>query len=154
MKRIEATLLAGGLRVALVATRWHALVVERLIEGARSAFIQQGGDEGALTLHLVPGAFEIPLVAQALARSGRFDAVVCLGAVIRGETDHYRFVAQSATSGIAQAALASGVPVTLGLLTTDTLEQALARAGSKAGNKGSEAMLAAIETANLLKALD
>lgn len=153
MKRIDANLLAHDLTLALIATRWNHLIVDRLIEGAQTAFIQHGGKEDNLELYLVPGSFEIPLVAKRLAESGRFDAVVCLGAVIRGATDHYDFVAGNASSGLARVSLETGIPVTFGILTTDTIEQAIERAGTKAGNKGVEAVLAAIETVNLLKAI-
>ena len=151
MKRVEADLIATNLKVALVATRWNHFIVDRLVEGARTAFVQHGGDDDALEHYIAPGSFELPLVAQRLAARGVYDAVVCLGAVIRGATDHYEYVAGSASSSLARLNLDTGVPVTLGLLTTDTLEQAIERAGTKAGNKGAEAMLAAVETANLLR---
>jgi 6,7-dimethyl-8-ribityllumazine synthase len=153
VKRIDADLLAHDLKLALVATRWNHLIVDRLIEGAQTAFVQHGGKEDNLELYLAPGSFEIPLVAKRLAETGRFDAVVCLGAVIRGATDHYDFVAGNASSGLARVSLEAGIPVTFGILTTDTIEQAIERAGTKAGNKGVEAVLAAIETVNLLKAI-
>ena len=151
MQNIEATLIATGLKIAIVNTRWNHFIVDRLVEGARTAFVQHGGSDDDLTLVTAPGSFEVPLVAKKLADSGRYDAVVCLGAVIKGSTDHYDFVAGSATSGLARVALDSGVPVAFGILTTDTIEQAVERAGTKAGNKGAEAVLAVIETANLLK---
>ncbi len=153
MRRIEGSLLATDLKVALIATRWNHLVVDRLVEGARTAFAQHGGDEDNLTLCLVPGSFEVPLVAKRLAEGGEHHAVVCLGAVIRGATDHYDFVANAASSGLARVGLETGVPVAFGVLTTDTLEQALERAGSKAGNKGAEALLAAVETVRVLEQL-
>ena len=153
MRRIEGSLLATDLKVALIATRWNHLVVDRLVEGARTAFAQHGGDEDNLTLCLVPGSFEVPLVAKRLAEGGEYHAVVCLGAVIRGATDHYDFVANAASSGLARVGLETGVPVAFGVLTTDTLEQALERAGSKAGNKGAEALLAALETVRVLEQL-
>ncbi|WP_034383927.1 6,7-dimethyl-8-ribityllumazine synthase [Deinococcus sp. YIM 77859] len=153
MHRIEAHLIATGLKIALVNTRWNHFIVDRLVEGAESAFVQHGGNREDLTLVTAPGSFEVPLVAKKLAESGHYDAVVCLGAVIKGATDHYDFVAGSATSGLARIALDSGVPVTFGILTTDTIEQAIERAGTKAGNKGAEALLAAVETANLLRLL-
>jgi len=151
MNRIEANLIATGLKVAIVNTRWNHFIVDRLVEGAETAFVQHGGNTDDLTLVTAPGSFEVPLVAQKLARSGRYDAVVCLGAVIRGATDHYDFVAGSATSGLARVSLETGVPVAFGILTTDTTEQAVERAGTKAGNKGAEAMLAMVETVNLLR---
>lgn len=153
MPRIEADLLATDLRIAVVHTRWNHFVVDRLVEGAERAFAQHGGRPEHLTLVAVPGAYEVPLVARRLADGGKHDAVVCLGAVIRGATDHHEHVAGAAASGLARVALDSGVPVAFGLLTTDTIEQAIERAGTKAGNKGAEALLAAVETANLLKRL-
>jgi 6,7-dimethyl-8-ribityllumazine synthase len=140
-------------RFALVAARFNGFVVERLVEGAQDAFRRHGVAEEAVDLVWVPGSFEIPLVARRLAGSGRYAAVICLGAVIRGDTDHYDYVAGGAANGIAQAALATGIPVIFGILTCDTLEQAINRAGAKAGNKGFEAALTAIEMVNLLKEL-
>ena len=151
MNRTEATLLAQDLKFALVSTRWNHLIVDRLVEGAELAFVQHGGKTEHLDHFLVPGSYEVPLVARRLAESGKYDAVVCLGAVIKGDTDHYDFVAGGAATGILNTALHTGVPVAFGVLTTDTVEQALNRAGIKAGNKGAEAVLAMIETANLLK---
>lgn len=154
MQRIEANLIATDLKIAVVNTRWNHFIVDRLVEGAETAFVQHGGRSEDLTLVTVPGAFEVPLVAKRLAESGRYDAVVCLGAVIKGATDHYDFVAGNAASGLARVSLETGVPVSFGVLTTDTIEQAIERAGTKAGNKGTEALLAVVETANLLKTLE
>ncbi len=151
MRRLEGKLIATGLKLALVATRWNHLVVDRLVEGAETAFRQHGGEEDDLTLCLVPGSFEVPLAAKRLAEGGRHHAVICLGTVIRGATDHYDLVAGAASSGLLRVALDTGVPVTFGVLTTGTLEQALERAGSKAGNKGAESLLAAIETVRVLE---
>lgn len=151
MNRIEAGLLATGLKFAIVSTRWNHFIVDRLVEGAQTAFVQHGGDSADLDHYLVPGSFEVPLVARRLAESGRYDAVVCLGAVIKGATDHYDFVASAAQSGILNSMLHTGVPIAFGVLTTDTTEQAIERAGTKAGNKGAEAVLAMIETVNLLR---
>ncbi|KEF34536.1 6,7-dimethyl-8-ribityllumazine synthase [Deinococcus sp. RL] len=151
MNRIEAGLLATGLKFAVVSTRWNHFIVDRLVEGAQTAFVQHGGDSADLDHYLVPGSFEVPLVARRLAESGRYDAVVCLGAVIKGATDHYDFVASAAQSGILNSMLHTGVPIAFGVLTTDTTEQAIERAGTKAGNKGAEAVLAMIETVNLLR---
>lgn len=151
MNRIEANLLAHDLRFAVVSTRWNHLVVDRLVEGAELAFVQHGGRSEQLDHYLVPGSYEMPLVARRLAESGRYDAVVGLGAVIKGDTDHYDFVAGAAATGLLNSSLHTGVPVAFGVLTTDTVEQALNRAGIKAGNKGAEAVLAMIETANLLR---
>lgn len=153
MTVVEANLVATGLKIAVVTTRWNHLITDRLVEGARSAFVRHGGSDDDLTLVVAPGSFEVPLVAKRVAESGRFDAVACLGAVIRGATDHYDFVAGNAASGLARVSLDTGVPVAFGILTTDTIEQALERAGTKAGNKGEEAMLAAVEMAKLLAAL-
>ena len=151
MQRIEATLLAHDLNFAIVSTRWNHLIVDRLVEGAELAFVQHGGKTENLDHYLVPGSYEVPLVARKLAELGKYDAVVCLGAVIKGDTDHYDFVAGGAANGILNTSLHTGVPVAFGVLTTDTVEQALNRAGIKAGNKGAEAVLAMIETANLLR---
>jgi len=149
---IEGKLTSDGLRFALVASRFNSFIVDHLVEGAVDAIVRTGGDGDAIRIYKVPGAFEIPLVAKHLAASGAFDAVVCLGAVIRGSTPHFDYVAAEVSKGVAQAGLETGVPVSFGVLTTDTLEQAVERAGSKAGNKGSEAALAAVETVNLLRA--
>ena len=153
MATFEGTFAPPSGRFALVAARFNQFVVERLVEGARDAFRRHGVADDAVDLAWVPGSFEIPLVARRLAGSGRYAAVVCLGAVIRGDTDHYDYVAGGAANGIAQAALATGVPVIFGVLTCDTPEQAIDRAGGKAGNKGFEAALTAIEMVNLLKQL-
>jgi 6,7-dimethyl-8-ribityllumazine synthase len=151
MNRIEANLLATNLKFAVVSTRWNHLIVDRLVEGAELAFVQHGGKTENLDHFLAPGSYEVPLIARKLAESGKYDAVVCLGAVIKGDTDHYDFVAGGAANGILNISLHTGVPVAFGVLTTDTVEQALNRAGIKAGNKGAEAVLAMIETVNLLK---
>jgi 6,7-dimethyl-8-ribityllumazine synthase len=140
-------------RFALVAARFNALVVDALVAGAIDGLKRHGVPDDRIDLVRVPGAFEIPLVAQKLGESGRYAAVLCLGAVIKGDTDHYDHVAGAATSGIAQAGLTSGVPVVFGVLTCDTLEQAMNRAGGKAGNKGFEAAATAVELVNLLKRL-
>jgi 6,7-dimethyl-8-ribityllumazine synthase len=140
-------------RFALVASRFNHFIVDHLVNGALDALRRHGVADQAVELVRVPGSFEIPLVAQKLAASGRYAAVVCLGAVIRGDTDHYDYVAGMAAKGVAQAALATGVPVIFGILTCDTLEQAINRAGAKSGNKGAEAALAAIEMVNLLARL-
>ena len=140
-------------RFALVAARFNALVVDALVGGALDALRRHDVADDAIDVVRVPGSYEIPLVAQRLAAGGRYAAVVCLGAVIRGDTDHYDHVAGGAASGIAQAALGTGVPVIFGILTCDTLEQALNRAGAKAGNKGFEAAVTAVEMVNLLRKL-
>jgi 6,7-dimethyl-8-ribityllumazine synthase len=140
-------------RFALVAARFNHFVVEHLVGGARDGLRRHGVAEDAVDLVWVPGSFEIPLVAQRLARSGEYAAILCLGAVIRGDTSHYDHVAGEAAKGVAHAALASDVPVIFGVLTCDTLEQAINRAGAKAGNKGFEAALTAVEMVNLLQQL-
>ncbi len=154
MQRFEGMLVGTGLRIGLVATRWNDFIVGNLVSGAKDALVRHGVAEEDIGLALVPGAFEIPLVAKRLAMSGKYDAVVCLGAVIRGATAHFEYVAGEVAKGIASVMLETGVPVTFGVLTTETLEQAIERAGTKAGNKGAEAALAALEMANLLRTLD
>ena len=144
----------AGLRVAVAVANFNDFITSRLLEGARAALARSGVREDDITIARVPGAFELPLVAKRLAESGQQDAIICLGAVIRGETDHYEHVAGEAAKGIANAALSSGVPVIFGVLTTDTLEQAINRAGGKSGNNGYNAGLAAVEMANLTRALD
>ena len=141
-------------RFAIVASRFNALVTEALWTGCRDTFVRHGVPEDRLDLVWVPGSFEIPLVARKVAESGRYAAVICLGCVIRGETGHYDHVAGQAASGVMQAGLETGVPVIFGVLTTETVEQALNRAGLKLGNKGADAALAAIEMVNLLKRLE
>jgi 6,7-dimethyl-8-ribityllumazine synthase len=140
-------------RFALVAARFNHFIVEHLVGGATDALKRHGVAEEAIDLAWVPGSFEIPLVAQKLAQSGRYVAVICLGCVIRGDTDHYDYVAGEAAKGIGQVTLKTGVPVIFGVLTCDTLEQAINRAGAKAGNKGFEAAVSAIEMVNLLRQL-
>ena len=137
-------------RFALVAARFNQFVVEHLVGGAIDGLKRHGVSDEAIDIVWVPGSFEIPLIAKRLAADGGYAAVICLGAIIRGDTDHYDHVAGEAAKGVAQAALATGVPVSFGILTCDTLEQAINRAGAKAGNKGFEAALTAIEMVNLL----
>ena len=150
---IEGKLDAKGLRVGLLVSRFNSFVSERLVEGAIDALLRHGGEQEDINIVRVPGAFEIPPTAQQMAASGRYDAIVCLGAVIRGATPHFEYVSAEVSKGVASVAIDSGVPVTFGVLTTDTIEQAIERAGSKAGNKGFDAAMAAIEMANLYKAL-
>jgi 6,7-dimethyl-8-ribityllumazine synthase len=149
----EGKLVGEGLKVGLVVSRFNELVSGRLLSGARDALERHGVAEDAIETAWVPGAFEIPLVAKRLAESGKYDAVVCLGAVIRGQTPHFDYVAGESAKGIAQLSLASGLPVIYGIVTTDTLEQAIERAGLRAGNRGWDAAMAAIEMANLLREL-
>lgn len=151
MKVLEGNLLAQGQRIGIVAARFNEFITSKLLGGAEDAFLRHGGSGSDLVVAWVPGAFEIPLVAQKMAASGKYDAVICLGAVIRGATAHFDMVANEATKGVAQASLHTGVPVIFGILTTDSIEQAVERAGTKAGNKGFEAMTAAVEMVNLLK---
>ncbi len=150
---IEGSHDGAGLRLAIVVSRFNDFVTGRLLEGARKAAAALGVAEDAVHVVWAPGCFELPLLAKALAGSGRYDAVVCLGAVIRGETAHFEYVAGQAAAGVQRAALDTGVPCVFGVLTTDTAEQALARAGGVKGNKGHEAVATAVEMANLLRAL-
>ncbi|WP_251623070.1 6,7-dimethyl-8-ribityllumazine synthase [Odoribacter lunatus] len=151
MKTLEGKLLAEGQRIGIVAGRFNEFITSKLLGGAVDAFVRHGGEEADITVAWVPGAFEIPLTAQKMVESGKYDAVVCLGAVIRGATPHFDMVANEATKGVAQVGLRTGVPVIFGILTTDSIEQAVERAGTKAGNKGFEAVTTAIEMINLLK---
>lgn len=150
---VEGKLDATGLRVGIVTARFNSFIAERLLEGALDALVRHGAADGDITVLRVPGAFEIPLAAQKLAATRRFDALICLGAVIRGSTPHFDYVAAEVSKGVAHVSLDSGIPVAFGVLTTDTIEQAVERAGTKAGNKGFEAAMTAIETANLFKGL-
>ena len=151
MNIIEGKLIAEGQKIAIVAGRFNEIITNMLLGGAVDAFKRHGGEEENIDLAWVPGAFEIPLVAKKLAESKKYDAVVCLGAVIRGATPHFDMVANETTKGIAAAGLQTGVPIIFGVLTTDNIEQAVERAGSKAGNKGFEAVTTAIEMVNLMK---
>lgn len=153
MTTITGSLNATGLRFSLVVSRFNDFITRRLLEGAQDALDRHGADLATVQVVWVPGAVELPLVAKTLAASKRFDAVVTLGCVIRGATSHYDYVCSMVSSGINSAALETGVPIIFGVLTTETLEQAIERAGSKAGNKGAEAAVAAVEMANLMKAL-
>lgn len=150
MKILEGVFQGQGKKVALVASRFNDLVVSRLVEGARDGLLRHGVKDDDLTLAYVPGAYEIPLAAGRLAATGRFDAVITLGAVIRGSTPHFDYVAGEVSKGVAQESLRTGVPILFGVLTTDTIEQALERAGLKAGNKGWEAALSALEMMDLM----
>ena len=151
---IEGQLNADGLRIGIVVGRFNALIGKELLGGAIDCVSRHGGDEDKIDVAWVPGSFEIPVVAKKMASSGSYDAVICLGAVIRGSTPHFDYVANETAKGIASAGMDTGVPVIFGVLTTDTIEQALERAGTKAGNKGWDAALAAIEMASLMKSLD
>jgi 6,7-dimethyl-8-ribityllumazine synthase len=153
-KIIEGELLARDLRFGFVAARFNDFVVEALIRGAVDALKRHGAGEKQIEIVRVPGAFDIPIVARKLALSRRYEAIIALGAVVRGQTPHFDFVAGECASGLSRIALETGVPIAFGVLTTDTMEQAVDRAGGKAGNKGADAALAAIEMANLLRRLD
>ncbi len=153
-KIIEGELSARDLRFAFVAARFNDFVVEPLIRGAIDALKRHGAAEKQIEIVRVPGAFDMPLIVRKLALSRRYDALITLGAVVRGQTPHFDYVAGECASGIARIALESGVPISFGVLTTDTMEQAVDRAGGKAGNKGADAAMAAIEMANLLRRLD
>lgn len=154
MKTIEGTLVAEGAKVAIVVARFNEFITSKLLGGAMDAFKRHGMEDEAMDIAWVPGAFEIPLVADKLAKTGKYDAVICLGAVIRGATSHYDYVCSEVSKGVAQVGLATGLPVIFGVLTTDTIEQAIERAGTKAGNKGSDAAMSAIEMINLLKNIE
>jgi 6,7-dimethyl-8-ribityllumazine synthase len=149
----EGQLVGTGLRFGLVVSRFNEFISRKLLEGARDALGRHGVAEEDIAVAWVPGAFEIPLVARRIAESGQYDAVICLGAVIRGSTPHFDYIAAEVAKGIAQVGLQTGVPVLFGVLTTDTIEQAIERAGAKAGNKGFDAALGAIEMADLLRKL-
>ena len=150
---INGNLKGEDKRFALVVGRFNSMITERLLEGALDCFERPGGQKENLTIVRVPGSFEIPPAALKLAKSGKYDGVVCLGAVIRGSTPHFDYVAAEAAKGVAQAAFSSGLPVIFGILTTDSIEQALERAGTKSGNKGWDAMLSALEMADLYRQL-
>ncbi|WP_283171097.1 6,7-dimethyl-8-ribityllumazine synthase [Curtanaerobium respiraculi] len=150
---LEGNAYASGIRVGIVCARFNEIITNKLLGGALDGLHRHSVEEEQVTVAWVPGAFEMPVIAQKMAQSGEYDAVICLGAVIRGATSHYDVVVNEVGKGIAQASLKTGVPVMMGVLTTDTIEQAIERAGSKAGNKGFECAVGAIEMANLIRAL-
>ena len=150
----QGLLTAAGFRFAIVVARWNDFLTAKLTEGAIDALERLGANEDSIEVFKIPGAFEIPLATQRVAQSGRFDAVICIAVVIRGETPHFDYVAGEAAKGVTNAALQTGVPVLFGVVTTDTLEQAINRAGVKAGNKGFEAAMSAVELVNLYKTMD
>ena len=154
MKTFEGKLVSGSIRVGIVASRFNDFIVSRLISGCEDALLRHGVQPDDISLAWVPGAFEIPLIASKMAKSGRYDAVIALGAVIRGSTSHYDYVCSEVSKGVANVSLNSDIPVLFGVLTTDTIEQAIERAGSKAGNKGAECAQGAIEMVNLIRALE
>lgn len=153
MKTLEGKLIAKDLRIAIVASRFNEFITGKLISGAEDALLRHGVAEDEIHLAWVPGAFEIPLAAKKLAQSGKYDAVICLGAVIRGSTSHYDYVCSEVSKGIASVSLETGIPVLFGVLTTENIEQAIERAGTKAGNKGFDCAMAAIEMADLLRGI-
>lgn len=150
---IEGNLQGDGKKLGIIVSRFNSFISEKLLEGAIDALVRSGVNEQDIDVARVPGAFEIPLIAQNMAKSGKYDAVICLGVVIRGATPHFDYVAGEVAKGSAQVMLDTGVPILFGVLTTETIEQAIERAGSKAGNKGSDVAIAAVEMINLLGAL-
>ncbi len=152
-KIIEGKLDASGQKFGLVVSRFNSFICDRLVEGALDALLRHGASREDIHIVRVPGAFEIPVTAKKMAETGRFDALICLGAVIRGATPHFDYVSSEVSKGVASVSLDAGIPVAFGVLTTDNIEQAIERAGSKAGNKGAEAAVTAIEMVNLFKAL-
>ncbi len=153
VKRFEGSLKADGVRFGIVVSRFNNFLTDKLVEGALDCIKRHGGAESDVSVAYVPGAFEIPYAAAKMVKSGRYDSVICLGALIRGHTPHFDYIANEATKGVAKLALDSGLPVIYGLITADTLEQAIERAGTKAGNKGWQAAEAAIEMVSLYKAM-
>lgn len=153
MKILEGNVVASGAKIAVVASRFNEFIVSKLVSGAQDALIRHGVEDDDITLAWVPGAFEIPLTAQKMAESGVYDAVICLGAVIRGATTHYDYVCSEVSKGVAAVGLKTEVPVIFGVVTTDNIEQAIERAGTKAGNKGYDAACTAIEMVNLLRSM-
>lgn len=154
MRKIEGKLVAEGIKVGIVAARFNEFIVNKLVGGAEDACLRHGLHEDDITIAWVPGAFEIPIIAQKMAKSGKFDAVICLGAVIKGSTSHYDYVCAEVSKGVAMVGMDTGVPTLFGILTTDNIEQAIERAGTKAGNKGYDVACSAIEMVNLNRALD
>ncbi len=152
-KSYEGSLLGNGLKFGLIVSRFNEFFTRKLLDGAQDALLRHGVNEADIEVAWTPGSFEIPLIAQKMAQSKKYDAIICLAAVIRGGTPHWEYIASEATKGIARVSLETGVPVINSILTTETLEQAIERAGSKAGNKGFDAAVSAIETANLLKSI-
>ena len=151
MKTFEGKLVSQNIKIGIVAARFNEFIVSKLIAGARDGLVRHNVEDDDITLAWVPGAFEIPVMAKKMAESGKYDAVICLGAVIRGATSHYDYVCAEVSKGIASVSLETGVPVMFGVVTTDNIEQAIERAGTKAGNKGYDCALGAIEMINLAK---
>ena len=153
-KLFEGSLIGEGLKIGMVVSRFNEFITRKLLEGAQDALVRHGVTQENIDIAWVPGSFEIPLVASKLAQTKRYDAIICLGAVIRGGTPHFEYIASEVTKGIAKVGLETGLPITYGIITADTLEQAIERAGTKAGNRGFDAAVDAIEMANLLKTID
>jgi 6,7-dimethyl-8-ribityllumazine synthase len=151
MRKLEGNVVASDIKVGIVAARFNEFIVSKLVSGAQDALIRHGVNDDDITIAWVPGAFEIPFVAQKMASSGKYDVVICLGAVIKGSTTHYDYVCAEVSKGVASVGLSTGVPTIFGILTTDNIEQAIERAGTKAGNKGYDAACTAIEMVNLIK---
>ena len=151
--RIEGSLDGSGLKIGIVAAKFNEFITDKLVEGAEEALSENGVEGSDVTIAYVPGSFEIPVVASKMAHSGDYDAVICLGAVIKGDTDHYEYVAREATRGIAEVALSCGIPVIFGILTTHNMQHALERAGGRKGNTGHSCVITAIETVNVLRAI-
>ncbi|CCZ03520.1 6,7-dimethyl-8-ribityllumazine synthase [Bovifimicola ammoniilytica] len=151
MKILEGNVVGTGARIGMVAARFNEFIVSKLVSGAEDALVRHGVDSDSITLAWVPGAYEIPVIAKKMAESGRYDAIICLGAVIKGSTSHYDLVCNEVSKGIAAVSLETGVPVLFGVITTDNIEQAIERAGTKAGNKGYDVACSAIEMINLIK---
>ena len=154
MKTLEGKLVASGIRVGVVAARFNEFITSKLLSGAMDGLVRHDVQEEDIHVAWVPGAFEIPLIAAKMAKSGKYDAVICLGAVIRGSTSHYDYVCNEVSKGIAAVGLESGIPVLFGVLTTENIEQAIERAGTKAGNKGYDCALSAIEMVNLIREIE
>lgn len=153
MKLLEGNVIGTGLKVGIVAARFNEFIVSKLVSGAQDALVRHGVSEDDIEIAWVPGAFEIPLIAKKMADSGKYDMVLCLGAVIRGSTSHYDLVCNECAKGVAQVSLSSGIPVLFGVVTTDSIEQAIERSGTKAGNKGYDVACSGIEMANLIRGL-
>ena len=154
MRILEGNVVAEGIKIGIVAARFNEFIVSKLVGGAQDACVRHGVKDEDIDLAWVPGAFEIPIVAKKMAASGRYDAVLCLGAVIKGSTSHYDYVCNEVSKGIAQVSMASGIPVMFGVVTTENIEQAIERAGTKAGNKGYDCALGAIEMVNLIRTME
>ena len=150
-KIIEGKIVAKGMKFGIVASRFNDFICGRLIEGSTDALVRAGAEEKDITIYKVPGSFELPLTAKKIAKSGKYDAIICLGAIIRGATPHFEYISAEVSKGIAMVGLETEVPVVFGVLTTDTIEQAIERAGTKAGNKGADAAMTAIEMVDLFK---